>query len=123
MRRSKIPLFSIECFLLIFPHVLRSVAAFKKFSLWKHFRDYFPISLYKTADLPDDQNYLFCVYPHGILASGAVLNFTTAASNFYNLFPGLDSHLLTLSFNFNLPFSRETILGLGNTGIRYYSSV
>ena len=104
-----------KCFLSFSVTYFYSISAIRKFKLWTYFRDYFPIRLIKTADLPADTNYLFCVYPHGVLASGAVLNFATDANDFEKLYPGLQAHLLTLSFNFNLPFSRETILGLGKS--------
>lgn len=40
--------------------------------VWKYHRDYFPVSLVKTAELPPDKNYLLCSYPHGIIGTGVI---------------------------------------------------
>lgn len=39
---------------------------------WSYFRDYFPVRLVKTAELPPDSNYLLCSYPHGIIGQGVL---------------------------------------------------
>lgn len=39
----------------------------RNLSIWKHFLNYFPVDLIKTADLPSDRNYLICICPHGLL--------------------------------------------------------
>ncbi|KRY90626.1 2-acylglycerol O-acyltransferase 2, partial [Trichinella pseudospiralis] len=62
---------------------------FRRWSMWDHLRDYFPIELIKTADLPPDRNYLFGYHPHGIMSFGAFCNFCTEATNFSQLFPGV----------------------------------
>ena len=31
---------------------------YKNHKIWKHFADYFPMRLVKTADLPPDKNYI-----------------------------------------------------------------
>lgn len=36
-------------------------------SWYRHFCDYFPASVIKTAELPPDRNYLFGMYPHGVI--------------------------------------------------------
>lgn len=69
----------------------------------------------KTADLPPDRNYLFAVYPHGILSSGAFSAFGTEALKFEELFKGLKAYVCTLKINFHLPFMRETALALGKS--------
>uniref|UniRef100_A0A8D8VH82 Acyltransferase n=1 Tax=Cacopsylla melanoneura TaxID=428564 RepID=A0A8D8VH82_9HEMI len=85
----------------------------RNWAWWRYYRDYFPVSLIKTADLPATHNYLFCIYPHGILSSGAFCNFASNATNFRSVFPGLVSDVLTLSSHFWMPFSRELMHGLG----------
>lgn len=40
---------------------IRSSAWFQNFS------DYFPVKIVKTVDLPPTQNYLFGVFPHGVI--------------------------------------------------------
>lgn len=33
----------------------------------QNFTDYFPVKIVKTVDLPPTKNYLFAVYPHGVI--------------------------------------------------------
>jgi len=79
----------------------------RKWPIWKHFRDYFPLTLVKTAELDPSQNYIFAVAPHGILSIGAIGNFGTEANDFSKLFPNLTVHLMTLKANFYWPLTRE----------------
>lgn len=76
-------------------------------------RDYFPVRLVKTVDLDPSKNYVFGYHPHGIIGMGAWINFATEANQFSNVFTGIDLRLLTLSTNFNMPFSRDVLLSLG----------
>ncbi|KAF4078364.1 hypothetical protein AMELA_G00198400 [Ameiurus melas] len=82
-------------------------------TVWKYFRDYFPISLVKTVDLDPKRNYLFGFHPHGVLVAGAFGNFCTEASEFSKLFPGLTPYLLMLPFWFRVPFFRDYIMFAG----------
>uniref|UniRef100_A0A3B3XXV0 Monoacylglycerol O-acyltransferase 3a n=1 Tax=Poecilia mexicana TaxID=48701 RepID=A0A3B3XXV0_9TELE len=82
----------------------------RKWSVWRHFRDYFPLELVKTVDLDPTQNYIFGFHPHGVLVAGAFGNFCTEATGFSRLFPGLRSHLLMLPFWFRVPFFRDYII-------------
>jgi hypothetical protein len=77
------------------------------------FRDFFPISLHKTAELNPDDRYIFGYHPHGIIGFGAISCFATEAHNFRKLFPGIDVYLVTLPVNFRIPFLREIYLMLG----------
>ncbi|XP_045070427.1 2-acylglycerol O-acyltransferase 2-A [Coregonus clupeaformis] len=79
-------------------------------SVWKHFRDYFPLNLIKTVDLDPDSNYIFGFHPHGVLVAGGFGNFCTEASGFSSLFPGLTPYLLMLPFWFRVPFFRDYIM-------------
>jgi len=74
----------------------------RKLKVWKYFRDYFPISLVKTAELDPEKNYIFGYHPHGILCAGAFCNFATEATNFSEVFPGITPHLLPLMGKFKL---------------------
>ncbi|KAM4754412.1 transcription initiation factor TFIID subunit 6-like [Cyanocitta cristata] len=85
----------------------RPCAWVRAWPVWRHFRDYFPISLIRTAPLDPGRNYIFGFHPHGVLAAGAFGNFCTEATGFGGLFPGLRPHLLTLPCWFRLPFFRE----------------
>ncbi|XP_034240890.1 2-acylglycerol O-acyltransferase 1-like [Thrips palmi] len=81
--------------------------------LWNYFRDYFPVRLVKTAELPPDKNYLLCSYPHGIIGTGVVCSFGTDALGVRKLFPGTTPNLVTLRQNFSVPFLREMLLSQG----------
>ncbi|XP_077399896.1 2-acylglycerol O-acyltransferase 1 isoform X1 [Vanacampus margaritifer] len=85
----------------------------RRWSVWEHFRDYFPIKLVKTVDLDPDKNYIFGFHPHGVLVTGAFCNFCTESTGFSSLFPGLKSHLLMLPFWFRVPFFRDYIMCVG----------
>lgn len=80
---------------------------------WSYFRDYFPLKLVKTANLDPEKNYLFCIFPHGVLSTGGFGSFATDALDFPKLFPGMKPHMLTLDGHFMVPFFRELILWLG----------
>jgi len=81
--------------------------------LWSFIRDYFPISLRKTADVDPSRSYVFGYHPHGVLSMGALINFGTFCTGFNTLFPGVNVHVLTLAGNFNLPLLREWLLFMG----------
>lgn len=86
---------------------------FRQLALFKYFRDYFPISLVKSADLDPDKNYIFGSHPHGIVGCGAFCNFGTEATGFSEKFPGLKPHLMTLKSNFKIPIARGPVLWQG----------
>jgi len=94
-------------------HGGRKSNASRKSRLYKYYKDYFPISLVKTAELDPKKNYVFGYHPHGIIGVGAVGNFATEATGFEKEFPGIDLKLLTLSINFKTPFYREYLMALG----------
>ncbi|XP_061816410.1 2-acylglycerol O-acyltransferase 2-A isoform X1 [Nerophis lumbriciformis] len=41
----------------------------RSWSVWEHFRDYFPVKLVKTVDLDPNKNYIFGFHPHGLVSS------------------------------------------------------
>lgn len=82
----------------------------RRWSVWEHFRDYFPLTLVKTADLDPKKNYIFGFHPHGVLVAGGFGNFCTEVTGFSHLFPGLKPHLLMLPFWFRVPFFRDYIM-------------
>lgn len=91
----------------------RRIQYFRRLGIWTYFRDYFPISLIKTADLDPSRNYIMGSHPHGILGCGCFCNFATEANNVSKLFPGITPHLLTLISNFSWPIVRGYIMWLG----------
>ncbi|XP_078390017.1 diacylglycerol O-acyltransferase 2-like [Cetorhinus maximus] len=80
-------------------------------------RDYFPISLVKTAELSPEANYVIGYHPHGILCFGAFCNFCTEATNFSKIFPGITPHVATLNGLFRLPIFRDYILSTGGRSV------
>lgn len=51
----------------ILPNLLYRIQWFRKLPYLKQVGNYFPIDLVKTVDLPADRNYLFAVFPHGLI--------------------------------------------------------
>ncbi|XP_027541948.1 2-acylglycerol O-acyltransferase 1 isoform X1 [Neopelma chrysocephalum] len=84
----------------------------RSWTVWKYFREYFPIHLIKTSDLNPNHNYLLGFHPHGVLVAGAFGNFCTGPS-FKNLFPGLTPYLHIMPIWFGCPFFREYVMSAG----------
>jgi hypothetical protein len=84
---------------------------------WVYLRNYFPLRLVKTVELDPTNTYMLCVFPHGVLSTGAFFSFATEASEFCKLFPGLRPYLVTLAGHFIIPFIRELSLALGKVGV------
>ncbi|XP_041093297.1 diacylglycerol O-acyltransferase 2-like [Polyodon spathula] len=82
-------------------------------SLWKHFSNYYPIKLVKTAELSPERNYVFGCHPHGIMCAGAFSNFSTEGTGFSTMFPGIRPHLATLAGMFKMPIYREYMMCAG----------
>ncbi|XP_022275331.1 2-acylglycerol O-acyltransferase 3 isoform X2 [Canis lupus familiaris] len=82
-------------------------------TIWKHLKDYFPIKLVKTAELPPDRNYVVGCHPHGIMCMGTFCNFFTEANNFSKQFPGIQTSPVTLAFLLHLPVYRDYLMYLG----------
>ncbi|KAL6729329.1 diacylglycerol acyltransferase [Ancylostoma duodenale] len=76
----------------------------------KWFAEYFPVSLHKTAEIPNDQNYIFGCHPHGIIGMGVYANFITEGTNKSKVFPGMKFLVCTLASNFNVMVRRELLL-------------
>nr|XP_021393402.1 diacylglycerol O-acyltransferase 2 isoform X1 [Lonchura striata domestica] len=91
----------------------RRLSCLRRWTVWKHFRDYFPVKLVKTHDLSPSHNYIIGSHPHGILCVGAFCNFITGSTGFEELFPGIRSFLTTLAGNFRLPVFREYLMSGG----------
>ncbi|PAA51377.1 hypothetical protein BOX15_Mlig028465g1 [Macrostomum lignano] len=91
----------------------RRLERVRRWSLWRHYRDYFPIRLVKSADLDPAHNYLIGYHPHGIISCGAFCNFGTEATGFSAKFPGIKPYLLTLRINFFWPLLRGYFMSVG----------
>ncbi|XP_041483496.1 2-acylglycerol O-acyltransferase 2-B-like [Lytechinus variegatus] len=85
----------------------------RRWKLWVHMRNYFPINLIKTAELDPEKNYLMGFHPHGIMSMGAFVSFGTEACGFSEKFPAMRPLLLTLGGWFNFPLARDYIMSAG----------
>ncbi|CAD7923662.1 unnamed protein product [Amoebophrya sp. A120] len=81
--------------------------------IYRHAAMYFPVKLTRTRKLDPEKRYVFGYHPHGVLSIGALLNFSTNATGFDALFPGIDVRLLTMQIQFKIPFWRDFLLALG----------
>ncbi|KAM9768417.1 2-acylglycerol O-acyltransferase 2-like isoform 1-T1 [Dama dama] len=91
----------------------RRIEALRCCVIWRYMKDYFPISLVKTAYLDPSRNYLAGFHPHGVLATGAFTNLCTESTGFSSLFPGIRPHLMMLNLWFWTPFFRDYIMSGG----------
>lgn len=93
---------------------------FRSLTIWRYFGEYFPVDLVKTVDLDANQNYVFAMFPHGVLSCSAFFNFNTNYSKWKTLFPGIRSKLMTLDFHFYVPLFREMVMawGMGSCSAR-----
>ncbi|KAF4015869.1 hypothetical protein G4228_006924 [Cervus hanglu yarkandensis] len=89
--------------------------------LWKHMRDYFPIKLIKTAELPSNRNYVLATHPHGILSVGVFCNFCTEVTGSSQQFPGLRFSLAILNSLFYLPVYRDYVMSYGTCSVNHQS--
>uniref|UniRef100_H0WLH5 Acyltransferase n=2 Tax=Otolemur garnettii TaxID=30611 RepID=H0WLH5_OTOGA len=85
----------------------------RNWTIWKLLRDYFPIKLVKTVELPPDKNYILGAHPHGIMCTGIFCNFATEANGFSQHFPGIQPWFAGLSSLFCLPVYRDYIMCAG----------
>ncbi|CAH8458310.1 unnamed protein product [Schistosoma rodhaini] len=69
-------------------------------------------SLVKES-LSTDVNYLVGFHPHGILATGAFINFATEATGFSKVFPTFKPYLAILKAHFIAPFYRDFLMLFG----------
>ncbi|KAM9538503.1 diacylglycerol O-acyltransferase 2-like isoform 1-T1 [Guaruba guarouba] len=91
----------------------RRLPCLRRWTVWRHFRDYFPVKLVKTHELSPSHNYIIGSHPHGILCVGAFCNFITGSTGFEEMFPGIRPFLTTLAGNFRLPVFREYLMSGG----------
>ncbi|XP_027791697.1 acyl-CoA wax alcohol acyltransferase 2 [Marmota flaviventris] len=85
----------------------------RKWCLWKHYCNYFPIKLLKTHDISPSHNYILACHPHGLMSHACFGNFATDNKNFTKMFPGITPYMLTLGAFFWVPFLREYIMSTG----------
>lgn len=85
----------------------------RKLPMWRRTRNYFPVKMVKTAELPPVKNYLFASFPHGVSCYGMATNIITEANRFSEAYPGLNPYVVTLKEIFYFPITRDIWLALG----------
>ncbi|XGW20778.1 hypothetical protein V3C99_004062 [Haemonchus contortus] len=80
---------------------------------YKWFAKYFPVTLHKTAELPDDRNYIVGCHPHGIICMSVSANFASEGTDKSKVFPGIRFSPCTLASNFKVMITRELLLLAG----------
>lgn len=85
----------------------------RNWPLWAFIRDFFPITLVKTADLDCNSNFILGYHPHGVMTVGACTAFATNALDFKGHFPEISTAFLSLKCWFYIPFLRDVMLLLG----------
>jgi 2-acylglycerol O-acyltransferase 2 len=98
---------------------------FRRLPMFKHYANYFPVKLHKTADLDPDHRYVIGYHPHGIIGIGAIASFASEGPGISQLLPGLDIYLLTLAINFRVPLLREIwlLMGLCDSSKRTFRTI
>ncbi|KAK7089933.1 2-acylglycerol O-acyltransferase 2-like [Littorina saxatilis] len=85
----------------------------RNWHLHKHFANYFPITIVKTADYHPSKNYIFGLHPHGIMCHSHFCNMGTEGTGFSKLFPAIKPYLCVLAGQFMFPIFREYFLNSG----------
>ncbi|XP_068572380.1 2-acylglycerol O-acyltransferase 3b [Cebidichthys violaceus] len=85
----------------------------RRWRVWEHLRDFFPIKLVKTAELNPNKNYILGCHPHGIMSAGAFTCFSTESCGFTEVFPGVRATLAILAGLFRIPLLREYLMFTG----------
>eukprot|EP01137_Pigoraptor_chileana_P000471 Opistho-2@36736 len=85
----------------------------RRLSVFRYFRDFFPIRLIKSSELDPQRKFIFAFHPHGIIGFGAFCNFGTEANEISKVLPGITVRPMTLSMNFKFPFYRDYLMALG----------
>ncbi|XP_041808669.1 LOW QUALITY PROTEIN: 2-acylglycerol O-acyltransferase 3b [Chelmon rostratus] len=91
----------------------RRTTSVRKWRVWEHLRDYFPIKLVKTAELNPNKNYILGCHPHGIMSTGAFTCLSTDSCGFAEMFPGVRPTLAVLAGLFRIPLFRDYIMSIG----------
>jgi len=104
-----------------YPALAWTVDIFTRSSVMKLAAQYYPFSVHKTAELPEDGKYIFCCHPHGVFGLTSGYGFTASyAAGIGELFPDSITgkmRFVGLDMLFRIPFMREYCLmvGLGSS--------
>ncbi|KAM6907776.1 2-acylglycerol O-acyltransferase 3b [Xenentodon cancila] len=91
----------------------RRTRCVRKWRVWEHFRDFFPVKLVKTVELDPNKNYILGSHPHGIMCVGAFACFSTESCSFKETFPGMRPTLAILAGLFRIPLFRDYLMSAG----------
>lgn len=89
----------------------------RNWRVWGWARDYFPIRLFKMADLNPSKSFICAYHPHGVMPSGVIISLLTNALKVDDLFPGLRITVCTLGIMHWLPVYRDMICMLGGRDV------
>ncbi|EDW74039.1 uncharacterized protein Dwil_GK21715 [Drosophila willistoni] len=92
-------------------------------SIYRNYRNYFPVELVKTADLPANRNYILASFPHGILGTGICINMGLDITKWLELFPKIRPKVGTLDQHFQTPILRELLRWWGLVSVSKESLV
>ena len=84
---------------------------FKKWRVWRWFRDYFPATLVTTTKIDTTRNYIMAFHPHGVYCLSLFVN--VFFTPLFEEMTGLDVHASTLPMNFYMVLWRDFILAMG----------
>lgn len=90
----------------------------RRWRVWKLMAEYFPAKLHATCELDPNHNYVLGFHPHGVLSTGAFLNFATEGTGFSAKFPGITPYLSVLDGHFDFPLYREYFMSSGAISVR-----
>ncbi|EDW59979.1 2-acylglycerol O-acyltransferase 2-A [Drosophila virilis] len=91
--------------------------------LYRIYRNYFPVQLVKTAELPPNRNYILASFPHGILGTGICINMGLDISLWLQHFPQVRPKVATLDQHFVIPFLRDLLRWWGLVSVSKESLV
>uniref|UniRef100_A0A6P4FZB4 Acyltransferase n=1 Tax=Drosophila rhopaloa TaxID=1041015 RepID=A0A6P4FZB4_DRORH len=83
----------------------------------RKYRNYFPVELVKTAELPANKNYIVASFPHGILGTGTCVNMGMDITNWLELFPHVRPKIGTLDHHFKTPLLRDIVRWWGMVSV------
>ncbi|KAL2840033.1 diacylglycerol acyltransferase-domain-containing protein [Aspergillus pseudodeflectus] len=90
---------------------------FRSSLLWRLHASYFPIKIYRSAPLYPRKKYIFGGHPHGIACHGLIGAFSSDATGFEQLFPGIKNTMLVKDQMFTTPLLREYLFYRGQSGV------
>ncbi|XP_071165310.1 2-acylglycerol O-acyltransferase 2-like [Mytilus edulis] len=95
----------------------RRINWIRRWKIWTHFANYFPLEIVKTTELDPNKNYIMGFHPHGVLSVSAFGNFTTEGTGWSKKFPGLTPYLMVLAGHFQFPLYRDYFMAGGGVAV------